>query len=133
MSPQASTQNNSPPPPIYDDQTVALSVTRQLEALDLMEVKPMDEQAKNKDLFVDNGLDFETFSTNPVGGKITKKKEDLDLESGDEVVKRVAGPLMSPEEVASVGAFSGSSGSADETDSKSTRGGKDSLKTQEVV
>ena len=137
MSPQASTRNNSPPPPIDDDQTAALSVRRRLGAPDLMEVEPMDEQAKNKDLFVDNGLDFGTFSANPVGVKVTKKKEALDLESGDEVVKRVAaavaGPLMSPEEVASVGAFSGSSGSADETDSKSTRGGKDSLKTKEVV
>ena len=84
----------------------------------------MSARTKDKDVFVDSSLPLAVFSTDPAGVKVevAKKKEASDLLSRDAVVvKGVAAADVgkSPGEVASTGAISGSSGSAEETDIES--------------
>ena len=65
------------PPPMNEDNNSALSVRRRLGDPDRMELKTLDAQTKDTDLFVEKGLDLGTFSTNPAGVevKVAKKKE----------------------------------------------------------
>ena len=100
------------PPPMNEDNNSALSVRRRLGDPDRMELKTLDAQTKDTDLFVEKGLDLGTFSTNPAGVevKVAKKKEASDLppEEAVVVVKSVAAAAvvgsssMSPWGVASV-------------------------------
>ena len=133
VTPTTSSQNESaqnnyhPPslPPQKEDKKAALSVRSRLGATDLMEVKTMSAQTKDKDLFVDSRLPAAVFSTDSAGvkeeDKAAKKKEASDLLPNEVVVKSVAAAVVgkSPGEVASAGAVSGSSGSVDETDVES--------------
>jgi len=128
-------------PPTKEAKKFALDVRSRLGAPDFVDVKTRSARTKDKDLFADSSLPLAVFSTDPAGVKVevSKKTEASDLLSRDAVVvKGIAAAIVgkSPKKVASAGARSGSSGSAEKNDAKSGYARdeeKEHLEPQEVV